>query len=76
MIYVVEVPHEGQPHAWFAFHGEDLLSKVVLNDALQPWEVYDASSARELIELLGQTPGTAQAQSAFPGLCRLAEAYG
>ena len=76
MIYVVEVPHEGPPHAWFAFHGEDLLSKVVLHDALQLWEVYDVTSARELLELVGQIPGTAEAQNEFPGLCRLAGAYG
>ncbi len=76
MIFVVEVPHSGEAHAWFAFHGEDLLSKVVAEDALQSWEVYDTTTARELLQLVGEVPGTPQARSAFPGICRLADEYG
>jgi hypothetical protein len=76
MIFVVEVPHVGEAHAWFAFDGEDLLSKVVVNDPLQSWEVYDTTTARELLSMVGETPGTPQARSAFPGICRLADEYG
>jgi hypothetical protein len=76
MIFVVEVPHSGEAHSWFAFHGEDLLSKVVMNDPLQSWEVYDTTTASELLSLVGETPGTPQARSAFPGICRLADEFG
>jgi hypothetical protein len=76
MIFVVEVPHVGDAHAWFAFDGEDLLSKVVVDDALQSWEIHDTTTARELLEMVGETPGTPQARSAFPGICRLADEYG
>jgi hypothetical protein len=76
MIFVVEVPHVGDAHAWFAFDGEDLLSKVVVNDPLQSWEVYDTTTARELLSMVGEEPGTPQARSAFPGICRLADEYG
>lgn len=76
MIFVLEVPHVGEPRAWFAFHGEDLLSKVVLDDPLQSWEIYDTTTARELLSLVGEQPGTPQARSAFPGICRLADEFG
>ena len=76
MIFVVEVPHVGEAHSWFAFDGEDLLSKVVVNDPLQSWEVYDTTTARELLSMVGEVPNTPQARSAFPGICRLADEYG
>jgi hypothetical protein len=28
MIYVLEIPYEGRPHAWFAFDREDFVRKV------------------------------------------------
>jgi len=76
MIYVVEVPHEGDPHAWFAFDGEDLFNKVAVHDPLEPWEIHDVCSPRELMELVGQIPGTAEAEQEFPGICRLATEFG
>jgi hypothetical protein len=76
MIYVIEVPHQGDPTAWFAFNGEDLLNKVAVNDTLASWEVYDCSSARDLIEMVGQEAESAQAESQFPGICRLAKEFG
>jgi hypothetical protein len=76
MIFVVEVPHVGEAHAWFAFDGEDLLSKIVVNDSLQPWEIYDTTTARELLEMVGAEPDTDQARNAFPGICKLGEEYG
>lgn len=76
MIFVVEVPHVGEPRAWFAFHGEDLLNKVVLDDPLQSWEIYDTATARELLSMVGEQPDTPQARRAFPGICRLADEYG
>ncbi|HEX5373885.1 MAG TPA: hypothetical protein VFW84_14255 [Aquabacterium sp.] len=76
MIFVVEVPHVGEAHAWFAFDGEDLLSKVVVGDALSAWEIYDTATARELFALVGEVPGSEQARDTVPGMCRLADAYG
>jgi hypothetical protein len=76
MIFVVEVPHVGDAHAWFAFDGHDLLSKVAVGDTLQPWEIHDVTSARELLEMVGQDGDTPQAREAFPGICRLVDEYG
>ncbi len=28
MIYIVEVPHQGRPHAWFAFDRKDFVLKI------------------------------------------------
>jgi hypothetical protein len=76
MIFVVEVPHAGEPQAWFAFNGEDLLSKTAVNDALQSWEVYDTTTARELLSMVGAVAETQQARSTFPGICRLGDEFG
>lgn len=76
MIFVVEVPHEGHPHAWFAYEAEDLLGKVAAEDACQPWEIHDQTSARELFDMVGVSPGAAQAATDFPGISRLAQEFG
>jgi hypothetical protein len=76
MIFVVEVPHVGDAHSWFAFDADDLHRKVAVGDTLQSWEVYDTTTARELLVLVGEIPGSPQAQAAFPGICRLADEYG
>ena len=41
MIYVVELPEEGKPRAWFAYDDEDFSRKVAASDPLQPWEIHD-----------------------------------
>lgn len=76
MIFVVEVPHDAHPHAWFAYDGEDLLAKIAAEDALQPWEIFDQTSARELFELVGMRPDAPDASAAFPGISRLAQEFG
>lgn len=76
MIFVVEVPHVGDARSWFAFDAEDLHRKVTVDDPLQSWEVYDTTTARELLVLVGEIPGSPQARAAFPGICRLADEYG
>jgi len=76
MIYVLEVPLEGEPHAWFAFHGQDMFNKVMVGESLASWEVHDQTSARELLDMVGHEPGTPQALSQFPGICRLADEFG
>lgn len=76
MIFVVEVPHEGHPHAWFAYEGEDLLGKIATEDAFQEWEIFDQTSARELFDLVGADPAAPEAAQDFPGISRLAEEFG
>jgi hypothetical protein len=76
MIFVVEVPHEGHPYAWFAYEGEDLLGKVAAEDALNEWEIFDQTTPRELFELLGVPHDAPHAAEAFPGISKMAEEYG
>jgi hypothetical protein len=76
MIFVVEVPHEGHPHAWFAYEGEDLLSKIAAEDECQEWEIFDRTSARELFDLVGAQPDAPDVGQAFPGISRLAQEHG
>ena len=46
MIYVVEFPSQGRPHAWFAFDGDDFVRKVqVTHGSGQASEDFDASVA-------------------------------
>ncbi len=75
MIFVLEVPTDEHPHAWFAFDDQDLLGKVAESDPLNSWEIHDACSPRDLMELVGVLPGTPEAQ-AFPGMVMLAQEYG
>ena len=53
MIYVLEVPAQGLPKAWFAYDDEDFSRKVAASDPLQPWEIYDEVTPRGLLEALG-----------------------
>jgi len=46
MIYIVEFPHQGRAHAWFAFNREDFVRKVqVTHGSGQASEDFDASVA-------------------------------
>ena len=46
MIYVVEIPHQGRPHAWFAFDRADFVRKVhATHGPGQTAEDFDASVA-------------------------------
>lgn len=76
MIFVVEVPHDGHPHAWFAYEGEDLLGKIAAEDEFQPWEIFDRTSARELFDLVGAQHDAPGVSEAFPGISRLAQEFG
>lgn len=76
MIYVVEVPAEGEPRAWFAFDEADFARKVESADALQPWEIFDRSTPRELLDLTDRTPESPDARSACPGICLLGDTHG
>lgn len=76
MIYVVEFPEQGRPHAWFAFEQQDLLSKIYATDTRKEWEIFDVVTARELLELLGKTADTPDAREAFPAICSLGDEHG
>ncbi len=76
MIFVVEVPHEGHPYAWFAYEGEDLLGKVAAEDAYKEWEIFDLATPRELFELVGVLHDAPQASQEFPGISKMAEEFG
>ena len=46
MIYVVEFPHQGRPHAWFAFDRDDFVRKVrATREASPASEDFEASVA-------------------------------
>jgi hypothetical protein len=78
MIFVVEVPATGAEHAraWFAYEEQDFLRKVCAEDPLPEWEVYDVITPRELLELTERSPESADARSACPAICALADAHG
>ena len=71
MIYVVEAPLHGEPHAWFAFDEADLLRKVAADDARAPHEIWDCASARELLGLFDERPDSSGVDQRFPGIHRL-----
>ncbi|WP_290868488.1 hypothetical protein [Aquabacterium sp.] len=76
MIYVVELPHEGDPSAWFAFDAEDFFRKVAAADPLDEWEIHDVTTARELLDLVGHDGEPDAAREAFPGICSLGDEHG
>lgn len=76
MIFVVEMPPEREPQAWFAFDDEDLLRKVAVAVGSEPWEVWDERSPRELLEMAEATPETPGAAERFPALFALGVTHG
>lgn len=76
MIYVVEIPRESRPLAWFAFDLEDLGRKIVAAKAEDSRTVYAELTPREQLEdagLVPESPGAAEAQ---PEIFALAEQHG
>jgi hypothetical protein len=76
MIFVVERPAVGLPHAWFAFDADDLLRKVAAASGQDPWEVHDVATARQLLDDQDSSPQAADVRQRFPGICALADAAG
>ena len=76
MIYVVEFPHQGRPHAWFAFDRDDFVRKVRAIRARADWVIFEAQSARERLAVLGTTPEAPGAARAYAGLFELAHIHG
>lgn len=76
MIHVLQGLGGGEPRAWFAFDGPDLLRKVAADDALQSHEIWDCCSARELLSMFDETPVARDVGHRYPGICALAQDHG
>lgn len=76
MIYVLELPDEGDPRAWFAYDDEDFSRKVAAIDPLPAWEIHDEVTAHGLLDDVGQTAVDAEARERFPGICALGDKHG
>ncbi|MDF1484092.1 hypothetical protein PY257_02655 [Ramlibacter sp. H39-3-26] len=76
MIYVVELPEQGDPRAWFAYDDEDFARKVAASDPLQAWEIHDRLTARDLLDANGAAPDDPAARGRFPAICALADEHG
>lgn len=76
MMFVVEGPANASPHAWFAFDDADLLGKVCADSPWHPWEVWDCATARELLDLVDETPDSPGVRERFPAMCALGEQEG
>lgn len=76
MIYVVECPLRGEPHAWFAYHLADLSQKIAAADACEPWELFDEVTPRALLGGLGHEEAGAAARAAAPAVCALGDRFG
>ena len=76
MIYVVEVPEEGKPFAWFAFEEEDLARKVQNTKNREGWTIFESATPRGLLEAKGKTPETPGAESDHGDIFELAKTHG
>lgn len=76
MIYVVEIPREGRPLAWFAFDPEDFGRKVRAAKAAEGRTVFAARSPRQQLESAGLSPDSPEAPAAQPEAFDLAERHG
>lgn len=76
MIYVVEFPHQGRPHAWFAFNREDFVRKVQAVRERAGWVIHEASSLRQRLAACGLTPESPEAALAQAEWFELARQYG
>jgi hypothetical protein len=76
MIYIVEFPHQGRAHAWFAFNRDDFVRKVCATRGREGWVIFEAASARDRLAARGATPETADGAQQHPDLFELARAHG
>ena len=74
MIYIVEFPRQGRPHAWFAFNRDDFVRKMRATRAHEGWVIHEARSVRERLADCGtDTPDAART---YAGLLDLARVHG
>ena len=72
MIYVVEFPHQGRAHAWFAFDRDDFVRKVRATRAREDWVIHEVLSARERLAACGtDTPDAVRRHAALLDLAHI-----
>lgn len=76
MIYVLQWPRPEAPVAWFAYDEGDLAGKLAPAIGLEPWQVHDAATPRELLDVLDLAPDDPRAQAVCPELIALGLAHG
>jgi hypothetical protein len=76
MIYVLQWPRPDSPVAWFAYDEGDLAGKLGPLTGLEPWQLHDAATPRELLELLDLAPDDPRAAERCPQICELGEQHG
>lgn len=76
MIYIVEVPHEGRPRAWFAFDPQDFTSKVQAARNRADWIIYTEETPRQRLEMTGDTLDTPGARDIHADIFARADQYG
>jgi hypothetical protein len=76
MIFVVEGRPDAEPQAWFAFDEADLLEKVSAGEDLHSWELWDCTTARELLDLVDESPEHPGVRERFPAMCELGDREG
>lgn len=76
MIYIVEFPHQGRAHAWFAFNRDDFVRKVQATRTRDGWVIFDALSARERLTAHGMQPESPDAAQSHASLFELACTHG
>lgn len=76
MIYIVEFPHQGRAHAWFAFNRDDFVRKVRASRARDGWVIFEALSVRERLAARGMNPDTPDAERTHADLFALSRVHG
>lgn len=76
MIYVVEIPEQARPRAWFAFDQQDFVRKVRASKASGDWTIYALATAHGLLGSAGLTADAPGASDAQPEIFALAERHG
>lgn len=76
MIYVVEIPENGRPLAWFAFDPDDFARKVRAARKDDPRVVFAQSTPRQLLAEAGFSEPSPEATNALPDIAQIGEQHG
>ena len=75
MIYVVQMPRSGRPHAWFAYDKEDFKRKVSA-DCQGSRVIYQVATARQVLSKAGLDPDWPSARTEYPEVFEAATRHG
>lgn len=75
MIYVVQMPKAGRPHAWFAFDKDDFKRKVYAH-CNDEGVIFRSATAREVLTEAGLDPEGSLASADYPEVFRAAARKG